>query len=314
MVRRKAIIMIAAVVLGGGGWSRADTFHFQQGAADPCHPEFGIYTDGHDLTIADTSIPAYIQWVNNNPNRLRTKYQSGAEKFNALVRFEGIENILQERTVIEARISLTYQHENVAWAPATIDVHPLSKTWDDPNCDWDYADKETSLLWDVPGAQHDPNDRGALISSTAMGYRAGYPVWIQYDDGKQYHFPLSGEILERWINEPESNNGVIIIMNHAAATDVTFSSNEDSDSTTHPMLTVETCMTIPADINRDCYVEFDDLEILAGQWLQEPGIPSADIAPEGGDNIVDMLDFALLANQWLACSDPSNENCLWGDE
>ncbi|MBN2019938.1 MAG: carbohydrate binding domain-containing protein [Sedimentisphaerales bacterium] len=54
----------------------------------------------------------------------------------------------------------------------------------------------------------------------------------------------------------------------------------------------------PGNLNLDCDVDFMDLDILASQWLQPPGEPSADIAPPGGDGIVDMFDFALLADGW----------------
>jgi hypothetical protein len=54
------------------------------------------------------------------------------------------------------------------------------------------------------------------------------------------------------------------------------------------------------DINTDGIVDFEDLGILAGQWLQPPGTPSADIAPPPtGDDIVNFLDFAILADHWL---------------
>ena len=55
----------------------------------------------------------------------------------------------------------------------------------------------------------------------------------------------------------------------------------------------------PGDLNYDCEVDFVDFAVLAGQWLQPPGVPSADIAPLGGDEIVDMNDLGLLADSWL---------------
>lgn len=55
-----------------------------------------------------------------------------------------------------------------------------------------------------------------------------------------------------------------------------------------------------ADLNQDGIVNFEDFAVLANQWLQEPGEPSADIAPFAwGDNIVNMLDLRVLAEQWL---------------
>jgi hypothetical protein len=55
-----------------------------------------------------------------------------------------------------------------------------------------------------------------------------------------------------------------------------------------------------ADINGDSIVNLEDFAILTSQWQQEPGEPSADIAPAPwGDNIVNMLDLILLTEQWL---------------
>jgi alpha-tubulin suppressor-like RCC1 family protein len=54
------------------------------------------------------------------------------------------------------------------------------------------------------------------------------------------------------------------------------------------------------DITGDGKVDYEDLGKLAAQWLQTPGIPSADIAPPpDGDGVVDFQDFAEMANHWL---------------
>lgn len=53
------------------------------------------------------------------------------------------------------------------------------------------------------------------------------------------------------------------------------------------------------DIDSSGTTDGNDLEILVNQWLQSPGTPSADIAPESGvDGVVNFLDFALLAKDW----------------
>jgi hypothetical protein len=54
------------------------------------------------------------------------------------------------------------------------------------------------------------------------------------------------------------------------------------------------------DIDGDNSVDGVDLEIMASQWLQTPGTPSADIAPAERDDIVNHLDFAILADKWWA--------------
>jgi hypothetical protein len=64
--------------------------------------------------------------------------------------------------------------------------------------------------------------------------------------------------------------------------------------------------TIPVigDITCDGKVNFKDMLVLANQWLQPPGIPSADLAPSPLDNFVNFLDFAVLANDWLSSITP----------
>jgi len=60
-----------------------------------------------------------------------------------------------------------------------------------------------------------------------------------------------------------------------------------------------------ADLNQDGIVNLEDFAILAKQWLDVPGNPSADIAPlSGSDNFVNMLDLKVLAEQWLRIGSP----------
>ncbi len=52
-------------------------------------------------------------------------------------------------------------------------------------------------------------------------------------------------------------------------------------------------------LDNDCDIDFDDVAILASQWLQPPGTPSADIAPlPTVDGKINMLDFTALADNW----------------
>lgn len=61
---------------------------------------------------------------------------------------------------------------------------------------------------------------------------------------------------------------------------------------------------VAGDITGNGKADFEDLAVLADQWLKPPGTPSADIAPPpDGDNIVDFLDFAVLAQNWPRSTD-----------
>ncbi|MBI9017598.1 MAG: hypothetical protein JEZ07_10100 [Phycisphaerae bacterium] len=50
------------------------------------------------------------------------------------------------------------------------------------------------------------------------------------------------------------------------------------------------------DINNDCFVNLEDFAILASQWQDNPGIPSADLYPDG---IIDLKDLNVLIEYWF---------------
>jgi serine protease len=53
---------------------------------------------------------------------------------------------------------------------------------------------------------------------------------------------------------------------------------------------------VPGDFNYDSKVNFTDLDILTDYWLLNE--PSVDIAPAGGDGIVNLLDYARFSEDW----------------
>jgi len=48
------------------------------------------------------------------------------------------------------------------------------------------------------------------------------------------------------------------------------------------------------DLNRDCLVDFLDVQVFAGQWLAPP----ESFADLNDDEQVDIYDFTILAEQW----------------
>jgi len=55
----------------------------------------------------------------------------------------------------------------------------------------------------------------------------------------------------------------------------------------------------PGDLDADGDVDLVDFAILAGQWLQAPSPPCADIAPCEGNGVVNMWDLDVLCDHWL---------------
>ena len=64
-----------------------------------------------------------------------------------------------------------------------------------------------------------------------------------------------------------------------------------------------------ADLNRDCYVDFADADILAQNWLRSDLLPEDDYLDLYFDSSVNLLDFAVLADEWMLCSDWQDANC-----
>ncbi|MHC4499339.1 MAG: LamG domain-containing protein, partial [Planctomycetota bacterium] len=56
-----------------------------------------------------------------------------------------------------------------------------------------------------------------------------------------------------------------------------------------------------ADLDGNWHVDLFDFDILGGQWMGAPGVPSADIAPAGFDGIVDGMDLGWFTGCWLDC-------------
>jgi len=69
---------------------------------------------------------------------------------------------------------------------------------------------------------------------------------------------------------------------------------------------------LTSDISGDCYVNYKDLEIIADCWLAEDcselsGCQGADLDML---NDVNLIDFAMFAQQWLQCNDPKYPDCI----
>jgi hypothetical protein len=94
--------------------------------------------------------------------------------------------------------------------------------------------------------------------------------------------------------EPDVGQEVIrgdLVLNTISPTSYSIDASLPGDST----LTV--ILTVKPDLNADGTVDDQDIVTLLSNWLQ--GGSAADIAPDGGDGTVNLLDFALFAKHWL---------------
>jgi len=290
LMKKYAGIMMVSLMLTAVG--------SMQAGADEVYYQHGMdgYTGGEDATITSSGT-----WPIQYPHRLRLRYD-GQERYNTLIRFEDLAELEEGSYVSGATLTLTYQHENVAWKAATVDIHQCLRSWSDP--DWIYADPGSSIEWGHFGAQDPCTDRGELVGTdTYMGPRKGYPTWIQYTDGSKFEFTLDASMVQSWIEQPNTNYGLILIMNYDAATDVTFSSNEDADPCTAPLLTiyVESGVVVPDVVGMEeiaAVVAITRADLQIGIITSEPSsVPAGYVIrqdPEAGaivdvDTEVDMV-------------------------
>jgi len=75
--------------------------------------------------------------------------------------------------------------------------------------------------------------------------------------------------------------------------------SSDGPTSERPYVEVMYADWLRADINADGVVDLVDFAILASNWLRSDPTVDADIAPLGGDVIVDAIDLAELASHWL---------------
>ncbi len=69
------------------------------------------------------------------------------------------------------------------------------------------------------------------------------------------------------------------------------------ENATNPLV-YDNFVLVAGDINRDGVFDIGDLSAMAHQWLSKRDNLTGDIAPDGGDGIVDMLDLAVFAEIW----------------
>ena len=121
-------------------------------------------------------------------------------------------------------------------------------------------------------------------------------------NGVEYYFECTsgGGHNSNWQNERTyTDNGLQPNTTYTytvKARDQSFNALLNVTGTSSPVLAITYRI---ADFDASGLVDFEDLRILANQWLQPPSTPSADIAPWPSiDGTVNFLDFSALAKNW----------------
>ncbi|MGB2809915.1 MAG: hypothetical protein WBC22_19400, partial [Sedimentisphaerales bacterium] len=150
---------------------------------------------------------------------------------------------------------------------------------------------------DIGYAAQQTSDGGYIIAGETQSYGSGNAdIYLVKTD------PNGKKLWQKAIGDAAQDYAMAV----QQTTDDGFIVAGTTYSTDYDMYLAKVCSdgTSSADFNCDGIVYFEDLEVLLGQYLQPPTFPSADIAPEFGDGIVNGFDFAALANDWLQTTTP----------
>jgi hypothetical protein len=122
--------------------------------------------------------------------------------------------------------------------------------------------------------------------------------------GAAYLFHKTGTALHVFTNpDPNEWDGFGIRVAAMGNNVLIAATDEDTGATDAGVVYLFEGDFILGDFEPDGDVDFADYVILAGQWRQPPVSPSADIAPGGGDGIVEWLDLKALCDNWLEGSE-----------
>jgi glucuronoarabinoxylan endo-1,4-beta-xylanase len=68
---------------------------------------------------------------------------------------------------------------------------------------------------------------------------------------------------------------------------------------------------LASDFNSDCYVNYKDLKLIADCWLITDRVEYSECQDADLDMLSDinLIDFAMFAEQWLQCNDPEDPYC-----
>ena len=87
----------------------------------------------------------------------------------------------------------------------------------------------------------------------------------------------------------------------------------DGQSTNSTSIVISRCGggIMVGDISQDCYVDMEDIALMALEWSRNPCLisRSCNQADFNNDGIVKIKDLRFIADHWLYCNDPENVEC-----
>jgi len=127
--------------------------------------------------------------------------------------------------LLDARLRLYATHRNSTTLLVT-QAHPVLRDWSDSAATWISATQ--SVAWDAAGCNNTTTDREGTSAHNTMIVGAGQ--W--------YEWNLTEEVSD-WLENPASNNGLILLSLSKTYAQVEFASSEYADQSYRPQLVLQ---------------------------------------------------------------------------
>jgi hypothetical protein len=225
-VSGSATVTVSLADDGGTGGGGADTSAPQSftitvdaaGTTVSFQDGVGGYTGTRDATIKATNAVGNFGLQAN-----LTLYGAGSSDEASLVKWD-VSSIATNATVHSA--SITFYFLNGAVAPEVYEVYEVLRPWVESEVTWNRP--AVGATWGTNGAQA-ASDHGSEVLGTVEGATGAF---LTINLG-----PSGIAMVQRWVNTPGANNG-IIIQDYSATDWTSVASSEYSSATKRPKLTV----------------------------------------------------------------------------
>jgi hypothetical protein len=165
-------------------------------------------------------------------------------------------------------------------------------------------DQNSGLYSAKAGAIIDSQSTSLEVNLACVSGNIKFQLKVSSEPGYDYlTFYIDGNIIDQWSG---SQDWTQVVYPVAEGTHIfkwtyskDYSSYEGADTAWLDDIQFPIPCPVIGDFDGNGRVDFVDMAILAAQWQGPPATPSADIAPEPPDGIVDMLDLGVFTLHWL---------------
>jgi hypothetical protein len=216
---------------------------------------------------------------------------------------------LQNKRVLKADLHIYGQNHSGPWSSDLyMDLYRVSTDWESMEATWNNA--KSGAAWNNAGGDYDK-----FIGQVQIAYfnsESGQVVSPETVEGSVYYPPADvTDMVKRWVRGEIENFGMLLVNDTNYFNQIAASENGNRAYLDITYLYKCEC-DYAADFNYDCAVDLIDLAMLANQW--QTASLELDIAPPVGDGFVNLADFAKLADQWLLACDEVGGGGEGGEE